>query len=330
MTLLPYARTLSQTRLNGVCEAQSRVSGGVRTVPRGVCGRRLGAMRDSDPATTPRSLVRATEIDVLPLDRVLARRAGYLVVRSPRNPDHYWGNLLVFDEPPVRGDGGRWEKTFAAEFSDHERVRHVTLAWDRADGALGAAREEFAAHGYELELLVGLVARPERIRSHPRENTTVRVRALDDAPGVDELLWDQVIELQVASRDAHFAEDSSRAFCIERLRELRELFGKGRGAWYVALDESGDEVQGSCGVVVTAGRGRYQAVDTAEAHRRRGICSRLVVEAARASARDYGAEQLVICADPEYHALGLYESLGFAPAERAAGVCRQPPAAPLG
>ena len=77
--------------------------------------------------------------------------------------------------------------------------------------------------------------------------------------------------------------------------------------------------------MVTAGRGRYQAVDTAEAHRRRGVCSRLVVQAARASASRYGARQLVICADPDYHALGLYESLGFAPAEHAAGVCRQPP-----
>ena len=284
-------------------------------------------MRASDSATTPCSLVRATEIDVLPLDRVLARRADYLVVRSPRNPGHYWGNLLVFDEPPASGDGERWEETFAAEFSDDERVRHVTLAWDRADGVLGAAREEFLTRGYELELLVGLAARPQHIRSHPRENTAVRVHALDAASSADALFWDQVIELQVASRPAHFAEDVHRAFCVERLRELRELFRERRGAWYVALDESGREVQGSCGVVVTAGRGRYQAVDTAAAHRRRGICSRLVVEAARACARDYGAQQLVICADPEYHALGLYESLGFAPTERAAGVCRQPPAA---
>jgi hypothetical protein len=39
----------------------------------------------------------ATDIDVLPLDHVVARRDRYLVVRPPGNPAHCWGNLLVFD-----------------------------------------------------------------------------------------------------------------------------------------------------------------------------------------------------------------------------------------
>ena len=65
-------------------------------------------------------------------------------------------------------------------------------------------------------------------------------------------------------------------------------------------------------------------VDTAEAYRRRGVCSRLVVEAARHAAADYGAEQLVIVADADYHALGLYESLGFERTEHAVGVCLWP------
>lgn len=270
--------------------------------------------------------MRATEIDVLPLDCVVERREGYLVVRSPRNPDHYWGNLLVFDDPPADGDGERWEALFASAFAGDDGVRHVTLAWDRADGAIGAAREEFLPRGYYLESLIGLVADVGGISVHPRENTEVKVRALDPAPGADAPLWRQVVELQVASRDERFSEDVHRAFCIRRAEELREMFRAGRGAWYVALDGTGNEVRGSLGVVVTGDRGRYQAVDTAQSHRRSGICSRLVVEAARGAARDYGARTLVICADPGYHALGLYESLGFRAAERASGVCRQPPA----
>jgi ribosomal protein S18 acetylase RimI-like enzyme len=276
-------------------------------------------------AQTPRSLVRATEIDVLPLDRVVERRGGYLVVRSPRNSDHYWGNLLIFDDPPAAGDGERWEAHFKREFAAEPAVRHVTLAWDSADGSIGAAREEFLPSGYFLETLVGLVADASEVSAHPRANTEVQVRALDHAPDADAALWEQVIELQVASRDERFPEDVHRAFCVRRAEELRELFAAGHGAWYVALDEAGTEVLGSLGVVVTDGRGRYQSVDTAERHRRKGICSRLVVEAARSAARDHGARRLVICADPGYHALGLYESLGFEPAERAAAVCRQPP-----
>ena len=65
-------------------------------------------------------------------------------------------------------------------------------------------------------------------------------------------------------------------------------------------------------------------MDTALAYRRRGICSRLVVEAAQHSAAHHQAERFVIVADAGYHALGLYESLGFQREERVAGVCRWP------
>lgn len=66
-------------------------------------------------------------------------------------------------------------------------------------------------------------------------------------------------------------------------------------------------------------------MDTAEAHRGRGICSRLVVAAAHHAAQHYAAGRLVIAADPDYHALGLYESLGFTRTEEVAGVYRPPP-----
>jgi hypothetical protein len=49
-----------------------------------------------------------------------------------------------------------------------------------------------------------------------------------------------------------------------------------------------------------------------------------VVEAGRRASEDYGATQFVILADAEYHALGLYESLGFERAEHCFGVCLWP------
>ena len=273
-------------------------------------------------AIIPRSLVWATNIDVLPLDHVVVRREGYLVVRSPSNPMHYWGNLLLFDEPPRPDDGSRWERLFEREFAGEPRTRHRTFAWDRADGALGAALEEFVGRGYDLEQTVGLIALREQIRPHRRANREVVVRALD--PAGDAELWDAVVEVQVASRDERESEDEHREFSRTRQGDLRQLFELGRGAWFVALDPDSGQVAGSCGVVVTGTRGRFQAVDTAARYRRRGICSRLLVEAAHRSAARYGAERFVIAADPGYHALGLYESLGFARAERVCGACRRP------
>lgn len=277
-----------------------------------------------------RSLVWATDIDVLPPDRVVERREAYVLVRSPSNPTHYWGNLLLFDDPPVAGDRARWEQLFATEFAAEPRVPHRTFAWDQVDGRRGVADEEFLRRGYELEEAVGLIASRETIRPHRRENKEVRVRALDPADGAEKALWEQVIELQLAGRDQRDDEVTYETFSRRRLEDLRTLFRLGRGSWYVAQQPENDEVVATCGIVVTSGRARFQAVETAAAHRRRGICSRLVVEAAHDAARQWGAEQFVIGADPGYHALGLYESLGFHPHERVCGVFRRPAPRPVG
>ena len=272
----------------------------------------------------PRSLVWATDIDTLPADRVVERRDGYLAIRSPSNPAHYWGTLLLFDEPPAAGDGERWEALFDEAFGDDPRVRHRTFAWDTCDGVSGAAEEELVARGYALEESVGLVAAAAGVQPHQRESRDVVVRVLDPAEGIDEELWAAVVELQVAGRDEVHEEHGHRAFTRARQAGLRELFRAGHGAWYVAVDPQSGEVAGSLGIVVTGGRGRFQVVDTALAYRRRGICSRLVVAAALHSVETYGAERFVIVADPGYHAIGLYESLGFERRERVVGACRWP------
>jgi ribosomal protein S18 acetylase RimI-like enzyme len=267
----------------------------------------------------PRSLVYATDLDVLPSDRMIARRDRHLAVRCPSNPTHHWGNLLLFDDPPRSGDRARWEQLFDAEFAGQPPTVVRTFGWDQTDGELGAAGEEFLAHGYDLERSVGMIAAAGQIRPHPRANRTVQVRSLDPRAPLQEALWDQVLELQVAGRDRErFSEESHRTFSRRRLADLRDLFAAGRGAWYVAT--AGDQVVGSCGVVVTDGRGRFQAVDTAPDHRRQGICSRLIVEAAQHAAAHNGARRLVIVADPDYHALGIYESVGFRAVERVCGV----------
>jgi ribosomal protein S18 acetylase RimI-like enzyme len=274
-----------------------------------------------EASPVPRSLVWATDLDVLPLNHVVERRSEFLVIRSPSNPAHYWGNLLLFDREPVAGDGRRWEVLFDEAFVDGPRLRHRTFAWDRTDGVSGAAHEEFVGRGYDLTASIGLSADPHQLSPHPRENRDVVVQALDSTIGADEALWDAVVDLQVAGRDDGHEEKAYRSFTRARLEDQRALFRAGRGAWYVAIEPSTGDVVGSCGVVVTAGRGRFQAVDTALAHRRRGISSRLVVEAACRASEDYGAKRLVIVADAGYHALGLYESLGFERTEHVFGVC---------
>ena len=199
------------------------------------------APRSPAMVPTPRSLVLATDIDVLAIDHTVTRRDGYLVVRSPSNPTFWFGNFLLFDDAPGPGDGERWERLFEREFADEPRVRHRTLRWDRTDGEPGAAIEEFTGRGYELESMIGLVAEPGELVAHPRANQEVQIRPLDPTTGgPDEPLWSAVVEIQVAGRDrSRCSEHDYRDFSRARQAELRALFDAGRGAWYVALTPDG-------------------------------------------------------------------------------------------
>jgi GNAT superfamily N-acetyltransferase len=270
-----------------------------------------------------RSLVMATDVDVLPPSSTLEDRGEYVVVRSPSNPSHYWGNFIAWRRPPRPGDGARWESVYLEEFGHERESRHVTFSWDTPTGEVGAGVEEFREQGYALEEEVGLIAGPHELVEHPRANREVEVRQL--ALDGDEELWEAAVEVQVASREDGHEEEFHRAYVRARMRDRRALFAQGRGGWFLAITPDG-EVAASCGVIVTDGRARFQAVDTVEVFRRRGIATRIVHDAARAAIDRYGARQLVICADADYHALPLYESLGFVERERIWGASWWPTA----
>jgi ribosomal protein S18 acetylase RimI-like enzyme len=260
-----------------------------------------------------RSLAFATDIDVLASDHELIRRDGYWAVRSPSNQTFWWGNFLLFDDSPAPGDGERWERLFAAEFADLPDVAHRTFGWDRVDADTGAADTEFVDRGYVLDHSIGLIVGLDALRPHPRENRDVEVRALSPAAGEDEELWQQVIAIQATDPPPGTSGDYHLRYLRDRQAGHRELFRAGRGAWFVALD--GEEVVATLGIVVSDRRARYQNVHTAESHRRRGIASRLIVEAAHLSSAAHAIDHFVIVADPDYHAIGIYESVGFEPVE---------------
>jgi ribosomal protein S18 acetylase RimI-like enzyme len=267
--------------------------------------------------TAPRSLVLNTLIDVLPDDRLVTRERDHLIVRSPSNPGHWEGNMLLYDDAPAPGDRERWEAEFDAAFADEPTVRHRTFYWDRSGGEEGAAVSELAEHGYRLERDIGLIAAPQEIAPHPKTNREVEVRALDPAPGHDEPLWEGAIGVSLANNAEDPSPDADfERFVRARQWERRTVCHAGRGAWYVALDPADGAVVACCGVIAAGSRGRFQAVDTAPTHRRRGIARRLVHDAAQDAAARFGLSRLVIVADADYHALGIYESLGFQRRER--------------
>jgi ribosomal protein S18 acetylase RimI-like enzyme len=70
--------------------------------------------------------------------------------------------------------------------------------------------------------------------------------------------------------------------------------------------------------IVRAGAGlaRYRSVETHPDFRRRGLARAMVATAGAYALEHLGVRTLVIVADPGYHAIELYRSVGFSDVER--------------
>ena len=63
-------------------------------------------------------------------------RGDYLVIRSPANPNFYWGNFLLFSQPPQIGYHVKWRELFVQEIGAPPLVEHQTFGWDTPDSVM--------------------------------------------------------------------------------------------------------------------------------------------------------------------------------------------------
>jgi ribosomal protein S18 acetylase RimI-like enzyme len=224
-------------------------------------------------------------------------RGDYLVVRTPDNPDFYWGNFLLLGAWPGPGTGDGWLARFAAEFP---QARHVALGVDAADGP-AAAPAEFLAAGLEPERVTVLTS--AGIQPPPNRNTEAEIRPLESDDD-----WRQSFDLGVRCYGERGPYLERRASARRRLTEAR------RAAWFGAF--TGGRLLAQLGVCdAGGGLARYQDVETDPAARRRGLAGTLVWRAGRYAAEVLGAGTLVIVADPAEAAIRLYRACGFADAQ---------------
>lgn len=236
-------------------------------------------------------------------------RGDYLVVRSPRNPDYWWGNFLLL-APPEPGAAAYWVATFTTEFPD---ARHLALGIDVTEiSAVDIG--DYVSAGLRLERSAVLTA--QELAEPPRPNRTAAYRQL---AGDDD--WRRAAKLQALANAGEPGGDPD--FVRSRIGSERAVAEAGHGAWFGAFVDG--ELVAQLGLVTDgSGVARYQNVETHPDWRRRGLAGSLVWHAGRCGLDSLGASTLVIVADPHADAISVYRSVGFADAETQVGFERQP------
>jgi GNAT superfamily N-acetyltransferase len=256
-----------------------------------------------------RSLGLTTDLALIATRGRVVDRGTYVVAVTPDDPGYHYGNLIVLPGPPQASELVSSIELFAREVAIDPAIRHVTLCWDGVTGEAGEAGELTRA-GFEVDTTLVMTAHAVRPAAAPPE---IELRAL--AP--DELA--RAAELDFAIAGGH--GEAHRQFLHRRAAWFRDLVARRVAQFWGAFDDR--TLVGSLGLVRLGRLGRYQDVQTAQSHRRRGIAAALL-SAAAAEAGGAGVEQLVIKTLSNSEAERVYERAGFRTIERTVSACRAP------
>lgn len=268
-----------------------------------------------------RALGHRTELFIVAFDGEVVDKDRYVLVRTPSNPDFWWGNCLVYPEPPdadaaARGSGTSWFDDLAREFPN---ARTHLVTWDRPDGACGEVAP-FLREGFALDEGVILTATAAQLRRPPRYADDVAIRPL-----VDPRDWEGAARALTAAFAPNRSGtlDELRVFVERQLTRYQAMQAAGIGRWFGAVVDG--EIAAALGIVRQGDVGRFQLVGTDPRFGRRGVCSTLVHACARIALDELGVRTLVMAADATYHAAKVYESVGFVPTERLIALLKKPP-----
>ncbi len=207
-------------------------------------------------------------------------RGDHLVVRSPHNPTHWWGNFLLLERAPAAADAARWLERFAATFPD---AGHVAFSVDGTHGRVSDL-DPWAAAGLVVEAQAVMTA--SGVRTTRRRSDAV-CRAL-----VSDEDWAQSVELRVRCSDGREEPAAFRTYATAQAQTRRQLVDAGHGGWFGAFDD--DRLVSQLGLFVAGpGLARFQSVETDPDFRRRGLAGTLIAHAVervgdRADARHGG------------------------------------------
>jgi hypothetical protein len=252
-----------------------------------------------------KSLGRQTDLIFARFAGSVVDRGNYVLIQTPSNPGYHWGNFLIFDHAPRRGDLKLWKELFDREFTYYQSPHHYVFTWDTPESDRGDI-EEFLEAGFEFDTATVLSTATLHKPSHENHSITIRKISTNSE-------WDEATLLQINCADPKFVNEKYPAFKRTQMAAYRRMSEQNLGSWYGAYLDG--KLVGDLGIFYSDGIGRYQNVETHPDHRNQGICGTLVYHAGMSAKSDFGIDRLVMEADASYHAARIYESVGFKPCE---------------
>jgi GNAT superfamily N-acetyltransferase len=233
----------------------------------------------------------------------------HLVVRTPDNPGFHWGNFVLADLSWL----DRPLEDLVTIFHDaHPAASHLVIGLDGVEGRVWG-EEELAECGLEAERDVVMTATRVHEPLRPHAGAVCRMLASDAD-------WAAVVDLH-ALEHGDFDPVEHREFVQRRMNARREQQEAGLGGWFGAFVD-GELLSGLGLFTDGSGLGRFQDVQTLASARGSGLASTLVHHACTVGLRDFGIRHLVMVADPDYSAIRIYRTLGFADSEKQVGLSR--------
>ena len=246
----------------------------------------------------------------------ITNKGDIVKVYTESNPSYYYGNFLIFRDPPTADDLNEWIALFDREFAHDEGVKHHTFQWLSGKMADPAAIKAFTDQGFTYDHVSVLTAQQTHTDRSPPDGITYRKLQTDQE-------WSAATEMQVANGFPSIPSDEYLIYKEAQFATYREMSDAGLGGWFGAFQ--GDELVANLGLYFDDTIGRFQSVETAEAHRRRGICTALVQYVSQWGFRHRPGITLMIHADHDDVPSRLYQSLGYREVEVLESLFRPPP-----
>lgn len=223
-------------------------------------------------------------------------------VCTPKNPDYFFGNFLLFSGPPAVGDFARWMKRFEVVFAAHPAVRHHTFQWLPSAVPNPAAMDEFKQAGFTVDETSVLATQSVHTDKPAPKGVEFRQIRTDAE-------WLAVIDAQTRDGFPQIPPDEYRRYKEATFANYRRMSEQGLGDWWGAF--KGAKLVADLGLFFGEGVGRFQSVETTPEHRRQGICRAMVNHVSNHGLAARTGITLIMHADAHDVARGIYCSVGF-------------------